>query len=429
VNRQLRGPRFLWTLPLLFSIGVSACVLRAPIDRSAGPSGPGALAATGAAAGPGWVATWACGVQLTEPSNNPPPPGLSNNTLRQLVLASIGGGQLRLRLSNRYGDGPVIMRAVHVARSTGGGAIDVATDRALTFSGKSEISIPVGRSVASDPFDLALDPLSGLAVTMAFGGTPPAITGHPGARATSYLMSGNQISLASVPPGTVTAPHWYYLAGLDLLADAQTASVAILGDSLTDGRGSTTDGNDRWPNGLSRRLRANAATSKLAVLNLGIGGNAVIAGGLGPPALQRFASDVLVQPGLRFLVILEGVNDIGGTGDPAVANRLIAAYGQLIDLAHARGVRVYGSPILPFGGSFYDTPAHQTARQTVNAWIRTSGRFDAVIDLDAAVRDPAAPNRLQAIYDVGDHLHLDPAGYQAMADAIDLTLFEGAPKK
>jgi len=373
-----------------------------------------------------WVGTWACGLQLTEPSNNPPAPGLTNHTLRQVVLASIGGGRLRLRLSNRYGNGPVTLQAVHVARSTGAGAIDVATDRALTFAGKPEITIPAGRAAASDPLDFALDPLTGLAVTIAFGGTPPAITGHPGARATAYLMTGDQVSpsIPAAPPGTVTAPHWYYLAGLDVLADAETASVAILGDSLTDGRGSTTDGDDRWPNDLARRLHGNAATSKVAVLNLGLGGNAVVDGGLGPPAIQRFSSDVLEQPGLRWLVILEGVNDIGRTGDPAVASQLIAAYGHFIDLAHARGVRVYGVPILPFGGSFYDSPAHQTARQTVNAWIRTGGRFDAVIDLDAAVRDPASPERLRATFDTGDQLHLNPAGYQAMADAIDLALFD-----
>lgn len=409
-------------LLLLFSAGVTACILRAPNDRSGASSAPEAETV-----GPRWVGTWACGVQLTEPSNNPPPPGLTNNTLRQVVLASIGGERLRLRLSNRYGNGPVALRAVHVARSTGAGAIDVATDRALTFAGKSEVSIPAGHSVASDPLDFALDPLSGLAVTIAFGGTPPAITGHPGARATSYLMSGNQIALPAAPPGTVTAPHWYYLAGIDVLAGAPTAAVAILGDSLTDGRGSTTDGNDRWPNDFSRRLHANAATSQVAVLNLGIGGNAVIGGGLGPPAVERFASEVLEQPGLRFLVVLEGVNDIGRTGDPAIANQLMAAYGHFIDLARARGVRVYGVPILPFGGSFYDSAAHQTARRTVNAWIRTSGRFDAVIDLDAAVRDPANPERLRATFDTGDRLHLNPAGYQAMADAIDLALFEAAP--
>jgi lysophospholipase L1-like esterase len=421
VNGQPRGLRLVGAPLLLFSFAVTACILRAPTERAAATSVPDEAARLP------WVATWACGLQLTEPSNNPPAPGLANNTLRQVALASIGGGRLRLRLSNRYGNGPVTLRAVHVARSTGAGAIDVATDRALTFAGKPEITIPAGRAAASDPLDFALDPLTGLAVTIAFGGTPPAITGHPGARATSYLMGGKRVSpsIAAAPPGTITAPHWYYLAGLDVLADAQTASVAILGDSLTDGRGSTTDGDDRWPNDLSRRLHANAATSKVAVLNLGLGGNAVVDGGLGPPAIERFSSDVLEQPGLRWLVVLEGVNDIGRTGDPAVANQLIAAYGHFIDLAHARGVRVYGVPILPFGGSFYDSAAHQTARQTVNAWIRTSGRFDAVIDLDAAVRDPAHPERLRVAFDTGDQLHLNPAGYQAMADAIDLALFEG----
>jgi lysophospholipase L1-like esterase len=196
------------------------------------------------------------------------------------------------------------------------------------------------------------------------------------------------------------------------------------GDSITDGRGSTTNGDNRWPDELSRRLRANSATAEVAVLNMGVGGNAVLSGGLGPTALQRFNRDVLAQRGARWLIVLEGVNDIGYSSSQQVATDLIAAYQQFIDGAHGQGMLVYGVPILPFGGSSYYTAEHETARQTVNDWIRTSGRFDAVIDLDAAVRDPANPVNLLPAYDTGDHLHLDVAGLRAMADAIDLTLFE-----
>jgi lysophospholipase L1-like esterase len=200
--------------------------------------------------------------------------------------------------------------------------------------------------------------------------------------------------------------------------------VAVLGDSITDGRGSTTNGNNRWPDNLARRLQAEPNTAKIGVLNQGIGGNAVVTGGLGPTALVRFDHDVVGQNGVRWVIILNGVNDIGGSKSQKVATDLIAAYEQFIDRAHAKDILVYGVPILPFGGSQYDSNDHEAARQTVNKWIRTSGKFDAVIDLDAAVRDPANPNKLLPAYDSGDHLHLSVAGYQKMADAIDLDLFK-----
>jgi lysophospholipase L1-like esterase len=211
------------------------------------------------------------------------------------------------------------------------------------------------------------------------------------------------------------------------MADAATSAIVTFGDSITDGRGSTTNQNDRWPDDLSRRLRALAPPSTVAVLNQGIGGNAVVSGGLGPTAVARFARDVLNQRGVRYLIILEGVNDIGGASAgtaQAVATNLITAFGGFIDMARTRNILVYGIPILPFGGNTgYDTAEHQSARTTVNTWIRTSGRFDGVIDLDAAVGDPQAPANLLPAFDSGDHLHLNPAGYQTMADTIDLALF------
>ena len=370
-----------------------------------------------------WVGTWACGPQLTEPGNNPPHPGLGGSTLRQIVYTSIGGQRLRLRLSNEFGDGPVTMRAVHVAASTGADAIDAGTDRALAFSGAASVTIPAGQVVWSDPFDFALAPQTRLAVTIGFGAVPAGITGHPGSRTTSYLVSGDAVSSPGLA-GAATTDHWYYITGVDVLADVAAAALVTLGDSLTDGRGSTTNGHDRWPDNLSRRLRANAATAQVAVLNLGIGGNAVVAGGLGPTATQRFTRDVLGQSGVRWLIVFEGVNDIcGAGGGQQAADDLITAYSQLIDLAHARGVRVYGATLTPIGGSHYDSTEHEAARQTVNTWIRTSGRFDAVIDLDVAVGDPDKPATLLAAYDSGDHLHLNAAGYRQVADAVGLALF------
>jgi lysophospholipase L1-like esterase len=371
-----------------------------------------------------WVGTWACGPQLTESGNLPPPPGLSHNTLRQVVHVSIGGSQLRVRLSNAFGDGPVTMNQVHIAVSTGGSTIDASTDRRLAFSGSASVTIPAGRTVWSDQFDYALAPQSKIAISIGFRDAPAGITGHPGSRTTSYLQPGDAVTAPSLA-GAATADHWYYITGIDVMADAATSAIVTLGDSLTDGRGSTTNGNDRWPDELSRRLRAAATTTKVAVLNQGIGGNAVVSRGLGPTAMARLQRDVLEQSGVRWLILFEGVNDIGASRGPGqtVAGDLIQAFGSIIDAAHAHKIRVYGVPITPFGDSFYDAPDHQTARRMVNDWIRTSGRFDAVVDLDLAVRDPANSDRLLAAFDTGDHLHLNPAGYQRMADAVDLALF------
>ena len=370
-----------------------------------------------------WVGTWGASPQLTEPRNLPPPPGLTSNTLRQVVQVSIGGEKLRVRFSNAFGSSPVTMNSVHVALSAGGSAIKTNSDLELTFQGKSSMTIPAGESVLSDTFDFNLAPLSDLAVTIDFGGTSATVTGHPGSRTKSYLQAGDWVSASDLPQAAKTE-HWYILTGIDVEADKSSAAIVTLGDSITDGRGSGTDRNDRWPDNLARRLRADQSTAGIAVLNEGIGGNCVLHGGLGPTALSRFDRDVLSQCGVRWLIVLEGVNDIGGSGDGSVATNLITAYGQMIEQAHAHHLRVYGATILPFGGSFYDKPAHETARETVNHWIRTGGRFDAVIDFDAAMRDPQNPARLLPAADSGDHLHPNEAGYKIMADVINLKLFE-----
>jgi lysophospholipase L1-like esterase len=315
------------------------------------------------------------------------------------------------------------MDAVHVAASKGGGAIDVASDQALTFGGTSTVTIPVGRVSWSDPFDYTLVALSDLAISIHFTIMTGDVTGHPGSRTTSYIQGGNAVSAESMASPASTA-HWYFITGLDVLAENSSAALVILGDSITDGRGSTTDRNDRWPDDLARRLQANAATATVAVLNQGIGGNAVLSGGLGPTAVQRFDRDVLGQSGARWLIVFEGVNDIGGssaTGAATVANNLIGAFQSFVTKAHQANLRAYGATISPLGTT-YSTAEHESARQTVNDWIRTSNVFDGVIDLDAAVRDPADASKLLATFDSGDGLHLNPTGYQQMADAIDLSL-------
>ena len=376
-----------------------------------------------------WVATWACGPQLTEPGNLPRAP-LANSSLRQFIHVTVGGQHLRARFSNTYGTNAVAINAAHVALaaglgSAGNGEINPATDKPLTFHGAPSVTIPPGEFVLSDPLDFNLPPLTKLAITILFGDiSATTITGHPGSRTTSYILPGDQLAAPSFPAAT-TATHWYIITGLDVLEDNPAKCIVTLGDSITDGRGSTTDGNDRWPDQLALRIASNAPTSRVAVVNTGIGGNGLFAG-LGPPALARFNRDCLQQSGVRWLIVFEGVNDIGGAStsrSAGLATDMIAAYGLFIDEAHAHHLRVYGATITPFGGNNYYTTAHENARQTVNHWIRTSGAFDAVIDFDAAVRDPATQTNLAAPYNSGDGLHLNPAGYQAMAAAIDLSLF------
>ena len=373
--------------------------------------------------GADWVGTWGASPQLTEPRNLPPPPGLTGNTARQFVQISIGGEKLRVRFSNAFGTNAVTMNSVHLALPISDSAIDTNSDKALTFNGKPTVTIPAGESVLSDTLDFHLAPLSRLAVTIHFGDTSGAVTGHPGSRTTSYLQSGDAVTAAELTDA-VTNQHWYFLTGIDVRVKHSPGAIVAFGDSITDGRGSGTDKNDRWPDDLAHRLQADKSTAAIAVLNEGIGGNCILRGGLGPTALSRFDRDVLGQSGARWLIIFEGVNDIGGSRSASVATNLISAFQKMIAQAHAHHLRVYGATITPFGGSFYDSPAHETAWQTVNDWIRNSGQFDAVIDFAAAMGDPQNPSHLLPAADSGDHLHPNETGYQMMAGAIDLKLFK-----
>ncbi|MGE4586076.1 MAG: SGNH/GDSL hydrolase family protein [Mangrovibacterium sp.] len=375
-----------------------------------------------------WVGTWAAAPQLVEPHNEPPVPGLSNNTLRQVVCVSIGGKILQFRFSNEFSKGPVTMKAVQIAVSKGGSAINESTIKELKFNDMAEVTMDPGITVTSDPVLFDLKPRMEVAITISFGETSPDVTGHPGSRTTSYLLAGNQTSPDTDFTDAVTTDHWYVINGIDVEAPKSAAAVAILGNSITDGRGSGTNKQNRWPDILAMRLRENFHTRQTGVLNLGIGGNCVLGSGLGPTALDRFDRDILGQYGVRWLIILEGVNDLGGTRNKEeadeVAKGLIAAYNKMIGKAHVQGIKVYGATITPIKKSFYYTDYRETARQAVNKWIRTGGHFDAVIDFDQAIRDPDDPLSILPEAQSGDYLHPNELGYRMMGHAIDLSLFE-----
>lgn len=376
-----------------------------------------------------WVGTWACSPQLGDANNAPPAPGFADSTLRQIIHVSIGGKQIRVRFSNEFGGIELTIPSAHVAVSAGGGAIHPESDRALLFHGKPSVNIAPGALIYSDPIDFDVLPLSDLAVTIRLTGAPYGITTHPGSRTTSYLQPGDAVA-ASEMATAERVDHWYFLNGVDVLADKSAAAIVTFGDSITDGAKTTTNTNSRWPDGLARRLQANKRTKNVAVLNAGIGGNRLLHDRAGLNALARFDSDVLAQSGVRWLIILEGINDLGTrvsarerNEQAATADDIIAADEQLILRAHAHNIRVYGATILPYEGAGYFTPDGDVDRMKVNDWIRTSGKFDGVIDLDAVTRDPKSPSHLGALADSGDHLHPADAGYKIMSDAIDLGLF------
>jgi lysophospholipase L1-like esterase len=384
---------------------------------------------------PAWVVSWAASQQIPEPQNSLPPEDLRDATVRQIFHLSVGGSALRVHLSNAFGTEALHVTAVHIARplSPSSPAIDPASDRALLFAGKPDVSIPPGAEFISDPIDLPVAALSNLAVTFHLDLPPSRETGHPGSRASSYYVHGDAVSAP-----TLTDPkqidHWYQVSTIDVLGPPDAAAVVALGDSITDGHGATTNGNDRWTDVLAERLQANTQSRSIGVSNQGLGGNHLLTDGLGPNVLARFDRDVLAPAGVRWVIVFEGVNDLGGlarNGEVSpeehadLVARVLAAYEQIVARAHAHGLRVYGATVTPYVGSnyYHPGPLSEADRQAVNRWIRAAGHFDAVIDFDAVVRDPLHPDRLLPAYDCGDHLHPSPAGYKAMADAISLSLF------
>ncbi len=394
-----------------------------------------ATAQRGAAKGDAWVSSWGTSQQIPEPQNSLPVDDLRDATVRQIVHLSLGGSALRVHLSNAFGTAPLHFTSVHIAHPTSpaAAAIDPASDRALTFAGNPDVTIPPGAEFVSDAVEMPVAPLSDVAVTFHLDAPPAQETGHPGSRSTSYYVHGDQVSAADLPEAK-HVDHWYDLTEIDVRTASGAGVVVALGDSITDGHAATTNGNDRWTDVLAARLQASKKTRNIGVSNQGIGGNHVLTDGLGPNVLARFDRDVLAPAGARWLIVFEGVNDLGGLAriaevpadqHAALVARLIAAYQQIVERAHAHGLRVYGATITPYTGSGYYHPGSlsEADRQAVNVWIRTAGHFDAVIDFDAVVRDPAHPEQLLPAFDCGDHLHPSPAGYKALGESIPLDLF------
>lgn len=387
---------------------------------------------TASAASPDhWVGTWAASpVALV---NREDKFGAADTTYREIVHVSMGGPAIRVILTNEFGVDSLTIGAASVALSAGGSSIKPDASSPLTFNGRPSITIPAGALVVSDPVNLKLPPTSDLAVSIfvpaqAIG----TVTLHGYADQTSYTAPGNFASEPSFGTSTDAATNiysWPFLKGVDVKADNKAAAIVAFGDSITDGAYSTRNGNARWPDVLASRLQANKKTASLGVLNEGIGGNRVLHDKTGPSALARFDRDVLAQAGVKYLIIMESINDIGHAKDPnrpydvVSADDLIAGLSQLATRAHTHGIKVFGATLTPYIGAKYESPAGETMREAVNQWIRTTNQLDGVIDFDKVTRDPANPNVFLPADEHGDHLHPNDTGYKAMGDSIDLKLF------
>lgn len=362
-----------------------------------------------------WTGTWATAPEYTGPGDMPQIETLTGNALRQTIHVSLGGENMRLKLSNEYSAEPVEINSIYIANPTGGYDIDRKSARYLTFNGKKNITIPAGEAIYSDPIDYSLTPLQLLSITTNYGkNTPVNATSHRGSRTSSYIMKGESKPKKDFVPAE-RLEHWYNISALEVDVDNKPC-IAIIGNSITDGRGTTTDKQNRWTDVLAEGLGG-----EVGVLNLGIGGNCVLAGGLSDPAVKRFDRDILGQNGVTSILIYEGINDIGWSPDSEkTAAQLIEAYQSFIAKAREKGLKVYGGTITQMGNTDYYNHFHEAARKTVNDWIRNSGSFDGVVDFDVIIADPAKPDTMNPEYQF-DWLHPNPAGYKAMGtEAVDV---------
>jgi len=365
-----------------------------------------------------------------------PAEGFENQTVRMIVHTTIGGHRARVWLSNTFGTASLAIGAAHIAIRDNGSTIVPGSDRPLTFSGRASITIPPGAEMLSDTVALDVPESGDLAVSVYVPNKTDVATWHATGLHTTYISGPGDFTAKAEIPDAAKQASWYWLAGVDVVASSAAAAIVAFGDSITDGSKSTIDADRSWPSDLARRLLARPGEHNLAVLNAGIGGNRIWHDQTGSNALARFGRDVLAQAGVEDVIVLEGINDIRYSNNPAQADQavsaedIIAGYRQLIERAHARGIRIFGGTLTPCEGEKYCLPDAEAKREAINNWTRTSGAFDGVIDFEAATRDPSHPTRLLAAFDSGDHLHPNDAGYKAMADAVDLSLFsEGAHKK
>ena len=388
-----------------------------------------------------WVSAWSTAVHAPLPFPGlPPSPVFENQTVRMVVKPTIGGQRLRVRFSNAYGTTPLKIASAHIALSQKGAAIVPESDRALTFGGRSSISIPAGAPILSDPIDLNVLPFTEVAVSVYIPEKTPSSSVHFWAQHDSYISEAGDFTGKSDISSAETKTSWYFLADVEVWAPDQTAATVTLGDSITDGVGAKQGEYSDWPDLLADRLAKAQGAISLSVVNEGIGGNRILHDGAGVSALSRFDRDVLAQPGVSNLIVLEGINDLGFphlkprlpdgttlkdlpfTHEVVSAEDLIVGLQQIIERAHQHGIRVFGATLTPFEGADYYSDEGEAARQAVNQWIRTGRAFDGVFDFDAAVRDPNHPAQFREGYHSGDHLHPSAIGYKAMADAVDLAV-------
>jgi lysophospholipase L1-like esterase len=398
-----------------------------------------------------WVSVWSAAVHAPLPFTDlPASPVFENQTIRMVVRPTMGGERLRIRLSNAFGTTATTIGAAHLALVSKGAEIVPQSDRVLTFSGSSSIAIPPGAPVLSDPVDLKVPAFAELAISLYLPEKTSALSTHFWAQHETYISGPGNFTGQTDIPNPSMRTSWYWLADVEVWASPQAAATVAFGDSITDGVGAKQGEYSDWPDDLANRLASGQGAGRLAVLNEGIGGNRILHDGAGVSALARFDRDVLAQPGVVNVIILEGINDIGWphmkarpspngatpsqgpfADDRVTAQDLIAGLKQIIERAHEHGIRVFGATLTPFEGADYYSADGEVERQAVNQWIRTSKSFDAVFDFDAAVRDPDHPARFREDYQSGDHLHPSAAGYKAMAAAVDLSVLRSfqAPGK
>jgi lysophospholipase L1-like esterase len=375
-----------------------------------------------------WVATWGTAQALVLPQNAASA-GFQNRTVRMIARTSIGGQRLRIKVENAFNSAPVTIGAAHLALHAKDSEIVAGSDRTLTFNGKPGCILSPGVVRVSDPVDLRVGALADLAVSLYFPGETGPTTSHGTGLHTTYISKEGDLTAQAAMADATTTLSYYYLAAIDVDAPADAAAIVTFGDSITDGSASTPNSNRSWPALLAARLAADPKTSMIGVANMGISGNRVLYDGSGASALARFDRDVLSQSGVKWVMLMEGINDIGrvGTATPEAptAEDLIGAYRQFIDLAHTHGIKAIGCTLTPYEGAKYARDEGEAIRDAVNKFIRTGGAFDAVVDFEAATRDADDPKRFNAASDSGDHLHPGDGGYQAMANAVDLGIFTG----